>query len=316
MIPDGPQLVMPIKSRFYEANDIQVAMLRLDLLHPQISGNKWFKLLRLIQRLEAGERPRVLSFGGVWSNHLHALAYVGKRYGIETLALVRGHASQAPTAMLEDARRWGMSLVYIDRDRYRDRNQPEFRQTLGNAYPGWEVLPEGGSSADAVRGCRTLWQLLEGTGWSKPDFFACAMGTGGTVAGVIAGKPEQTQVIGVPVLNLGGEAEAMVGELLRQAEVVDPKGWLLDPDGAWGGYARLPDELSATLRSFEFLSGVPLDPVYTVKLVAAVNRRIARGHIVSGSRVLLMHSGGLQGRRGMLSRIENGSTAFVGPVLV
>ncbi|GGB95534.1 1-aminocyclopropane-1-carboxylate deaminase [Marinobacterium zhoushanense] len=312
----GLASVTPLHSAFYRQYNITVGLLRIDLLHPQISGNKWFKLLPLLQRLESGERPRVLSFGGVWSNHLHALAYVGNSFGIRTLGMVRGHPAQASTAMLEDAQRWGMQLVYLSRDEYRDRDAPAFLATLAQEYLGWEVLPEGGSNADAVQGCRTIWQSVQGSDWSAPDYFVCAMGTGGTLAGVIAGKPSRTQVVGVPVLALGDAGEHRVRELLSQAQVSDPQGWCLDHAGAFGGYAKLTHELAAFLLSFECRIGVPLDPVYTLKMMAALNRRVVRGQIAPGSRVLLLHSGGLQGRRGMLSRVETGASAFVGPQLV
>ncbi|MBV1789577.1 pyridoxal-phosphate dependent enzyme [Marinobacterium sp. D7] len=308
--------VTPLYNRFYRQYGVTVGLLRIDLLHPQISGNKWFKLLSLLQRLKSGERPRILSFGGAWSNHLHALAYVGNHFGVETLGMVRGHPDQPLTGMLADAQRWGMRLIYLGRDEYRRRGEPDFLAQLAIEYPGWDILPEGGSNADAVHGCSTIWQSVQGTDWSEPDYFLCAMGTGGTLAGVIAGRPSGTQVVGVPVLELGDAGEQMVRDLLSQAQVPDPQGWCLDHSGAFGGYAKLSHELSALLVSFEGQSGVQLDPVYTLKLLATLNRRIVRGQVAPGSRVLLLHSGGLQGRRGLASRLETGASAFVGPLLV
>lgn len=314
--PEGFASVTPLNSAFYRQRGVTVGLLRIDLLHPQISGNKWFKLLPLLQRLKSGERPRIISFGGVWSNHLHALAYVGNYFGIETLGMVRGHPAQPLTGMLADAQRWGMRLNYLSRDEYRQRDNPAFLARLAKEFPGWVVLPEGGSNADAVHGCRTIWRSVQGTDWSEPDYFLCAMGTGGTLAGAIAGRPSGTQIVGVPVLELGDAGEQMVCELLSQAQVPDPQGWCLDHTGAFGGYAKLSQELAALLVSFESRSGIQLDPVYTLKLLAALNHRIVRGQIAPGSRVLLLHSGGLQGRRGMLSRLETGASAFVGPLLV
>jgi len=311
----GTAVVTPLDTPFYRCKRIEVGLLRLDLLHPLISGNKWFKLLPLMQRLQAGERPRIISFGGVWSNHLHALAYVGKKFGIETLGMVRGHASQPKTEMLLDAQGWGMRLVYLDRERYRMKESREFLLELARDYPGWELLPEGGSSADAVLGCREIWRSLADTDWSEPDFLACAVGTGGTLAGLVAGKPSGTRVLGVPVLGLE-EGERRVQDLLARARIADPGGWSLDHQGAFGGYGKLPPELAAVLVDFERGAEVALDPVYTLKLLAAVNRNIVRGGIPPGSRVLLLHSGGLQGRRGMAGRIASGASAFVGPLLV
>ncbi|WP_432695805.1 1-aminocyclopropane-1-carboxylate deaminase/D-cysteine desulfhydrase [Marinobacterium sp. YM272] len=312
-INDRACLVTELNSPFYRQSGISVGVLRLDRIHPEISGNKWFKLLPLIRRLEAGERLHVLSFGGVWSNHLHALAFLGKSFGIRTLGLVRGHEAQADTAMLRDARSWGMVIRFLDRDTYAQRGAASMESWLASEYPGWERLPEGGSNRHAVEGCREIWRLLEGSAWHCPDYVASALGTGGTLAGIIAGKPEATRVIGVPVLKLGESAVSQVRTLLADAGCQDPGGWELDQGGSFGGYARLPASLAAFIRLFEERCRVPLDPVYTGKLFAAIHRRIVKGEIEPGASILLLHTGGLQGRRGMEARIERGASAFQGP---
>lgn len=305
--------ITELDSPFYRQAGIKAAVLRLDETHPQISGNKWFKLLPLIRRLEAGEKPRLLSFGGVWSNHLHALAFVGQCFGVQTLAFVRGHPEQAETAMLQDARRWGMNIQFLDRREYSRRNEEGFVESLRCTYPGWEYLPEGGSNAGAVAGCAEIWSLLNDTDWSQPDLLACALGTGGTLAGLIAGKPAVTRILGVPVLNLGEQAESSVRGLLQEAGYADPGGWELAPDAACGGYARLPASLAHFICAFEERYSVPLDPVYTAKLFLAVHRSILAGDLEQGSRILFVHTGGLQGRRGVQSRIDNALSAFQGP---
>ncbi|WP_132290193.1 1-aminocyclopropane-1-carboxylate deaminase/D-cysteine desulfhydrase [Marinobacterium mangrovicola] len=309
----GALPVTELDSSFYRLLGVRAAVLRLDETHPQISGNKWFKLLPLIRRLEAGERPKLLSFGGVWSNHLHALAFVGQRFGVETMAFVRGHPGQVETAMLQDARRWGMKIRYLDRETYARRNEAGFVESLRCDHPGWEYLPEGGSNADAVAGCSEIWSLLSTSDWSQPDLLACALGTGGTLAGLIAGKPADTRILGVPVLELGAQAESSVRRLLGEAGRDDPGGWELDLGGACGGYARLPSSLAHFICTFEQRYSVPLDPVYTAKLFQAVNRRIISGKLAPGSRVLFVHTGGLQGRRGMQARIDRALSAFQGP---
>lgn len=305
--------ITELDASFYRLAGVRVAVLRLDLSHPGISGNKWFKLLPLMRRLEAGERPKLLSFGGVWSNHLHALACLGSAYGVQTLGLVRGHAAQADTAMLQDARRWGMEIRFMDRDTYALRGTVELDRWLAIEYPDWECLPEGGSNRHAVEGCREIWELLNDTPWRTPDYIACALGTGGTLAGIIAGKPVMTQAIGVPVLELGDSAQHSVRRLLAEAGYEDPGGWELDFGGSFGGYARLPASLSGFIRFFEARHGLPLDPVYTAKLFAAIHRRIQRGEFNAGARILLLHTGGLQGRRGMEPLIERRASAFQGP---
>lgn len=312
---DPRSLLTALDLPLYRQRGVRVAVLRLDLLHPQISGNKWFKLLPLMQRLEAGERPRVLSFGGVWSNHLHALAFLGQRFGIATLGLVRGDGGQQPTAMLADARRWGMEIQFLSREQYALRATPGFERWLGQRYPDWEWVPEGGSNRQAVLGCRRIWNLLQGSGWEQPEYLMCALGTGGTLAGLIAGKPERTRILGVPVLKLGAGGERQVRTLLLQAGVGDPGGWAL-VSGDYGGYARLSAELAAFMLRMESGGQLPLDPVYTAKLMASFHRQLLAGYFPPGSRVLLVHTGGLQGRRGMQQRITQRAAAFVGPLSI
>lgn len=314
--PDLQSLITPLDLPLYRHHGLRVAMLRLDRIHPQISGNKWFKLRGLAERLRAGERPAVLSFGGIWSNHLHALAYLGYLFNIPTLGLVRGNAGQSETAMMEDARRWGMGFVFLGREQYLRRQDDDFLAELKECYPGWEVVPEGGSDRQAVLGCREIWQLLSGSEWASSEYAVCALGTGGTLAGLIAGKPETTRVVGVPVLQLGAAGPEQVASLLESAGVDDPGGWSLAGGGDFGGYARLPAELAAFLIRFEARARVSLDPVYTAKMVSAFHRQVQEGFYPAGSRVLLIHTGGLQGRRGMQRKVEQRAAAFNGPLSV
>lgn len=308
--------VTPLESPLFRRAGVRVAMLRLDLTHPYISGNKWFKLAPLRARLAAGERPRLLSFGGAWSNHLHALAWVGREYGIETIAVVRGFAEQPPTATLEDLQRWGMKLKFLPPIRYAEKYSADVQAELRAEYGDFELIPEGGSSADAVVGCRQIWQLLAGSEWAAPHWLVTAVGTGGTLAGLIAGRPEGSRLLGIPVLRADARMPAAIRGLLADAKVSDPGGWELALGLDAGGYARLPAELAASLQLFEARFAVPLEPVYTLKMVMAVSRLVAAGRFAPGSRILLLHTGGLQGRRGMVERIERRASAFSGPLLV
>lgn len=304
-----------LEAPFYRQRGVSVAILRLDRLHPYISGNKWYKLLPIIRRLERGERPRILSFGGGWSNHIHALAYLGKLFGVETIGVIRGSPDQPRSATLEDATAWGMKLHFLDRERYADKSEERVIDQLVQQYGDVEILPEGGSGVNAVLGCQEIWDLLAECGeWQKPDILACAVGTGGTLAGLIAGAPPGVRLLGVPVLKADLRMSRSIKELLVCAGVNDSGNWELDYDGHWGGYARLPAELAAFATRFEQHQDVPLDPVYTLKLAATVHRRILDGTIVRGSRIILLHTGGLQGRRGMEDRLVRGASAFNGPL--
>jgi 1-aminocyclopropane-1-carboxylate deaminase len=306
--------LLPLVSRLYRRYDVEVSVLRLDQVHPLVSGNKWFKLKPALTQALALQRP-VLSFGGAWSNHIHALAYAGWQAGIKTVGIIRGEPEYAANAMLSDAQRWGMQLEFVDRSTYRLRDCRDFQRQLASIHGGALVVPEGGSSAAAVHSVAEIWQLpcLQ----NQPiDLLLTAVGSGGTLAGLVAGKPARTHVLGVPVLKWGDEMPIKINALLEAAGYAGATGWSLLGDAHRGGYARLDAELAALIEALETRHRLPLDPVYTAKLVMAFNRLLLAGQVAAGSRVVLVHSGGLQGVRGQQQRLSSLAPAFNGPLTV
>ncbi|GAA0687258.1 pyridoxal-phosphate dependent enzyme [Marinobacterium maritimum] len=255
----------------------------------------------------------LLSFGGAWSNHLHALAYAGYRLGIKTIGIVRGESEYAANAMLSDAAGWGMELHFVTREEYRRRHEVQYQQSLQSCYGRVRVIPEGGSNAAAVRSVGAIWGLPALIGGDF-DYLVTAVGTGGTLAGLIAGRPAGKHVIGVPVLKYDQRLVGDIESLLESVGFCDAGGWSLLPGGHQGGYARLTPELARTLLEVERRFELPLDPVYTGKAFMAMIRRVMQGGIPAGSHVILLHTGGLQGRRGMASRLAALAPDFVGPL--
>ncbi|MGI0116679.1 1-aminocyclopropane-1-carboxylate deaminase/D-cysteine desulfhydrase [Zooshikella sp. RANM57] len=279
--------------------NIQLAVLRLDLVHPQVSGNKWYKLKYNLTAAMVSGADCVASFGGAYSNHIHALAVAGSYLGIKTVGFIRGQQPKVLSPTLKDATEMGMQLIYLDRQTYREKHQFEMQKVLESQFLNntnsvyW--VPEGGSNLLAIKGTQ---EIAEYEPVKQFDYIFAACGTGGTLAGLIRGAVDQQQVIGVPVLKGGGFLQDVVEGFLRDSGFRDKKQWQLWLDGHWGGYGKISDQLHQFILSIEKDFSLPLDPIYTGKLVWRVLEGIKHGEIPSGSRVLMIHSGGLQGRRG------------------
>ncbi len=273
----------------------KVSVLRLDRLGGAAPGNKSFKLQHNLARAKQRGARRVLSFGGGWSNHLHALAAVGAELGMETIGVVRG--GETATAMLADAERWGMRLVAVSREEYRRRGSPEYQAELAARFGGCMVIPEGGANVDGLLGCREIAALAE-AGGAHWDRVLVAVGTGTTLAGLAAGLRASGEVVGVSALKGAADSERRIEELLAAADLQARLPWRVEQAYHCGGFARMNGELAQFIPAFEAATGIPLEPVYTGKLFLALYDKLRTGTWGSEERVLAIHSGGLQGRRG------------------
>lgn len=262
---------------------------REDLRDPLLGGNKWYKLQG---HLRAAAGRRLLSFGGAWSNHLHALAAAGQRFGLETVGVVRGHQD---SAMLADCRAFGMRLIPVDYGQYRQREEAGWVASLlrDHGLEDCYVIPEGGGGAEGLAGFASLAAELEAV--DCPTTVAVAMGTGTTLAGLAAHLSPNCQIWGFPVLPLPEMQQKLAKWLAETPDAATYRVWhdLVDQ-----GYGRLTPELRDFMAWFECHHSIPLDPVYTVKLIWALNSLAKQGGIPRGSRIVALHSGGLQGRRG------------------
>ncbi len=275
-----------------------LSMARFDLIDPLLSGNKWFKLqLNLSAALKAGA-DCIASFGGAWSNHLHALAAAGHRHGIATVGFVRAEPHEALTPTLKDAQRWGMQLRYLSRSDYRRRHEPEFVESL---MAGCKVywVPEGGANALGVKGCEAMGTSLQAAlGESTDVCVVAAVGTGATLAGLLRSLPSPWQVLGISVLKGASDQPSRVAGWLDAAG--GPR-WALRDGFHRGGYARADNELLAFCRDFLRVTNVPLEPVYTGKMMMAIRDMMRAGEFSPHTHVVAVHSGGLQGARGFPS---------------
>lgn len=270
--------------------EVRLSIRREDQLFPGLSGNKYRKLKYNLQEMQRAGHHTLLTFGGAYSNHIHAVAAAGRQFGFRTIGVIRGdELAGAPlNPTLADAREAGMQLHFVSRRDYARRQTPEYLRDLlqqfGPAYP----LPEGGTNPAAVRGCA---EILGGAD-AGYDLVCCPVGTGGTLAGLGAAAAPGQQVRGYTALK----APALEANL---REWVPGDHWSLSGAFHFGGYARIDSSLVRFINRFYTETGVPLDPVYTGKMVYGILEEARQGRFQPGTRILAIHTGGLQGIRGM-----------------
>ena len=266
--------------------DIQAAMLRLDQLHPVVSGNKWFKLQ---YNLQAAEGRPVVTFGGAYSNHLVATAAACREKGIAAIGVVRGERPAVPGHTLQQAAELGMRLVFVSREDYRmlAQGQAADIQLITGVHDAC-IIPEGGHNALGAKGCEEILPLA---GDARFTHVICATGTGTTLAGLINSATTQ-QVTGISVLKGAFSLNNSTAELVHPGNHTT---WQILHDFHEGGYAKTSERLIGCMNDFYRETGIPTDRVYTGKMVLAVRLLLAENFFPPGSRLLLIHSGGLQG---------------------
>lgn len=269
----------------------QVDILRLDQLHPVVSGNKWFKLKYNIEMALANGYQSLLSCGGVHSNHLHALAKAGQYYQLQTHALVRGYSEVALTSTLKDCQNMGMNLEFVNKKTYLQRYDPHWCQQQAQRLSSYWI-PEGGNNELGIQGCGEIANACLNAE-KNYDQVWLSIGSGCTFKGVERVLPKSIKLRGILAIK-GGQSLAQ--ELLASA--LYPHRCEFDFDSHYGGFGRCPDELQALIHRYDE-SNLPLDPVYTAKLVAAFEQSWQQGLLPLNQNYLLIHTGGLQGRRGI-----------------
>ncbi|MEU3887219.1 pyridoxal-phosphate dependent enzyme [Streptomyces sp. NPDC029041] len=285
--PRLPSPVQEVMDERFEHRGVRLLLKRDDLIHPELIGNKWRKLG---PNLTAAAGRTVVTFGGAWSNHLRATAAAGRLLGIPTVGVVRGDelAGRPLNPSLTRCASDGMRLHFVDRAAYRRKSSP--RDLVGilraadaeDAY----VVPEGGSNAEAVRGCRALGTELRGLA----AVAAVACGTGGTLAGLAAGLGPGARALGVPVLK-GGFLTAETEALQREAFGGRCGTWSLDERFSFGGYARVPAELDAFAADFEQRHGLPVERLYVAKLLYGLVTLAGEGAFPRGTAVVAVITG-------------------------
>lgn len=271
-------------------NHSAVFTVRGDRLHPVVSGNKWFKLLPLLETARIRGVSTLVSVGGPYSNHLHALAYAGHRWGFRTLGVVRGPEPEAWSRTLKDCVEWGMTLRFINRTDYADRHTEAFAERWRDEFPGAHFIAEGGWSNEAIQGSASWWQLAG----RDLDFLVCPVGSGTTLAGLIQSAPTRCRVIGVPVYRDPDDYADLHRKLTDLG--IAREHYDLWTGHAGRGFGRSNDDERRFADRFEPENGYELDPVYTRKTFLALASRLDREPALRRGRIGVLHTGGLQGR--------------------
>ncbi|BAY17670.1 1-aminocyclopropane-1-carboxylate deaminase [Anabaenopsis circularis NIES-21] len=276
---------------------IKLSVLRLDLMHPWVNGNKWFKLKYNLLEAEEKNFSQLLTFGGAYSNHIFATAGAGKLFGLQTIGVIRGEERLPLNPTLSFAVQQGMQLVYCDRTTYRQRHTTELHAQLKERYGEVFIIPEGGSNLNGVRGCT---EILPEVG--DFDIVCVACGTGTTFAGILLSLTHKQRGIAFPILKNGSFLQSEIDSLLQSylaSGLPTPNNSVctgeLICDYHFGGYAKINDELLKFSQQFHQTHGIPLDYVYTAKMFYGVMDLLQKEFFSKGDRILLVHTGGLQG---------------------
>ncbi|WP_018544442.1 1-aminocyclopropane-1-carboxylate deaminase/D-cysteine desulfhydrase [Streptomyces sp. LaPpAH-108] len=285
--PTLPSPLTEIQDNRFSRHGVRLLLKRDDLIHPELIGNKWRKLM---PNVEAAGGRELVTFGGAYSNHLRATAAAGRLLGFATTGVVRGQelAERPLNPSLARCAADGMRLHFVDRSTYRRKDEPETLAAILRAAgaEGAYVVPEGGSNAEAVRGCVALGAELRG----RADVVAVACGTGGTLAGLAAGLAPGQHALGVPVLK-GGFLEDGIRALQERAFGGRTGSWSLDDRFHCGGYARTTPELEAFAEEFEKRHGLPVERLYVAKLLLALVTLAQEGAFPRGTRVAAVITG-------------------------
>ncbi len=282
-------------------NRTNIFIKREDLIHPAISGNKWYKLKYNIQRANDDGSDTLLTFGGAYSNHIYAVAAAGRIFGFKTIGMIRGEEHLPLNPTLSFAVNNGMEIHYVKRSDYRRKTEVEFlnkiRDQFGDAY----IIPEGGTNELAIKGAA---EILENINLDY-DLITVPCGTGGTIAGITSAMAEGKRALGFAVLKGGAFLKDNVHHLLESIGKSEKNNWDINLEYHFGGYAKINRELIEFIEEFESLNGIPLDPVYTGKMFYGLKDLLIKKVLSSEDKILAVHTGGLQGIEGMRPQIEN-----------
>ncbi len=297
MLQPEPIALQQLTHSLLEEKSVQVVVFRLDQVHSEVSGNKFFKLKYNLEEAKRQEKSVILTFGGAFSNHIYATSSAAHLYGFQSIGIIRGEDADLNNPTLAHAAKMGMQLHFVDRESYRKKNSPAFLQSLKDKFGDFYLIPEGGTNELAIQGTKEIL--------SRVDFdftHTCiSIGTGGTFTGLAASIKSHQKLIGFS--SLKGEFIHQEIAYLRETNKIQPKGLPeIKTEYHFGGYGKHKPELIDFMGWFYKEFEIPLDFIYTGKMVFGVWDLIGKDHFSRGSRILLIHTGGLQGNVGFTSK--------------
>ncbi|MEL0647316.1 pyridoxal-phosphate dependent enzyme [Pseudoalteromonas agarivorans] len=287
--------IQHIDSLFLKKKNIYLGVKRDDLLHPLISGNKWRKLKYNLTHMRKLNKTELLTFGGAFSNHIHACAAAGKEFNIKTHAIIRGPELDDNNPTIQFAKQCGMQLHVVNRIEYKLRQDEQYLTKLQARFPNAFILPEGGTNEHALLGCKELVHTLP-----EHDYLVCPTGSGGTLAGLIEGSEQSTQVLGIAVLK---QAQYLIDDIKKLSnKAKNQNNWQLLTDHHDGGYGKFSSALWTFCQNMKHTYNLPLEPIYSGKMMYALWQLIEQDYFTPGSKIIAVHTGGLQGLNGLKYR--------------
>ena len=273
--------------------EIKLFIKRIDLIHPFISGNKWYKLKYNLLEAKKQNTNTVLTFGGAYSNHISATSFAAKEKGFKSIGIIRGEETLPLNDTLDFSKKQGMSIHYVSRSEYRKKNTDDFIDKLKEKFGNFYLVPEGGTNELAVKGAQEILDRND-----TQDFICTAIGTGGTISGIINSSSENQKALGFPAIKGSENLEKDITMWTTK------QNWKLISDYHFGGYSKISEELIQFIMDFYQKHNIPLDAIYTGKMMFGILDLIDKDYFPRGSSILTIHTGGLQGNKGMNKRFN------------
>jgi 1-aminocyclopropane-1-carboxylate deaminase len=282
-----------IHADWLEQAGITLNVLRLDTVHPVVSGNKWFKLKYFLEEALLLQKQTIATFGGAWSNHIVATAYACNIKGLSSIGIIRGDETAMRSETLSNAAQNGMKCIFVSRDKYRSKQ--DIMQDHNGA--NWYWVPEGGHGSIGARGAAEILQLLPRR--KEYTHIIAAVGTGTTLAGLINSAQSHQTVIGISSMKNNLQLNDEVSTLTEAASAP----FNIIHDYHFGGYGKHPPELIEFMNETYHQHQLPLDIVYTSKTFYAIKDLTKKNHFNSGSKLVMIHTGGLQGNQSLPAQV-------------
>lgn len=286
-----------IQHPLFLRHNLQVQIKRDDLIHPVISGNKWRKLKCNLAYAKQEQFKGIVSFGGAYSNHIHALAYACQQEGLASIGIIRGEAHYQQNSTLSQAKTWGMTLNFVDRATYRLREKHHYLQSLREQYECFHIVPEGGSNQLALKGVGEIINELNNQ--TDYDTLLTPVGSSGTLTGLIKADNNQHNLLGVSVLKNAEYLNDSIKELLLDSSAKHFNNWKLLTDFHRGGYAKFSKQDEQRILTFSEQTGILFEPIYSGKMLLAFLDLVELGYFPAKHKIVLLHTGGLQGLLGL-----------------
>lgn len=293
--PDRQPYIQPLSEEWYGAHVAEIAMLRLDVVHKNVSGNKWYKLRYNIQHCIDNNISTILTFGGGYSNHLAATAAMAKLAGVKSVGVVRGNYPEL-TPTLQFCVDCGMQLHPVSHDEYKRKNTEEVLAPLAIQFPEAFTIPEGGANDLGRKGSHDIAGLIPG----NYTHVAVSVGTGTTLAGLVNALPTTAQMVGFAPMKGGAYLNEEVSVWIDNDKKLN---YRIYDDWHFGGFGKDTDELLSFMNDFYLQEDIPLDKVYTAKMMYGIRHQVMEGIYPADARILCIHTGGLQGNESVRARL-------------